>query len=236
MLTSHEWRLAIEATAGEVLRQVDWPGPPVDAIRLAKTLQLTVAWAPGQPARGRIQRIAGRSTIFLKPEDRPERIQWAAAHEIGENLAWKVCAALDVDGPELTPRQREELANQLARELLLPAPWFRRDCFAVGFQLDALKTRYGTASHDLIAWRWLDLDIPGVVTIFDQGVLTQRRGNLPGRTPPLSPAERDCWSRLRNTRQPAIAADGQQTLRGWCIDSPGWQREILYAQCTDAEE
>lgn len=236
MLTSQEWQTAVMEIVQSVLSEAELSSPPVDALALAKSLAVSVSLSAGQPHRGRTKRIAGRTAMFLRPEARPERLQWAAAHELGESLAWKVCRALGLEGHDLSPRQREELANQLAKEFLLPRDWFRRDCAALHFDLPRLKARYRTASHELIAWRWLDLDQPGIVTIFDHGVLTRRQSNGPASAPALTDAERCCWTNLCRTRQPASAADPRLTVRGWCVDSPGWEREILYATWDLAEE
>lgn len=228
MQTQHDWLFALADAAQDLLRQAGIEAPPVDALALARSLQLTVVLDRTQPGRGRIKRVAGQAAIFLRPEEQPERLQWAVAHELGESLLWKVCRSLDVAGAELSPHQREELANQFAKELLLPFNWFRRDCAVGESDLAALKTRYRTASHELIAWRWLDLEVPGIVTVFDQGTLTRRRGNGPASVPALMDAERRCWEQLMRTRQPATIRDHQFTVRGWCIDTASWQREILY--------
>lgn len=232
MLTGHDWRIALEEATQSLLQQAGQTDPPVDAVGVARALQLTVALDRSQAGRGRITRIAGRSTIFLRPDERPERLQWAAAHELGESHIWKVCQSLGVPGNELSPRQREELANQFAKELLLPAVWFRRDCQVFDCDLPKLKARYRTASHELIALRWLDLETPGIVTVFDQGVSKLRRSNGP-TCPPITAVEQSCWSRLRNVRQPDRQHAPPLAVRGWCVDSPGWQREILYATWSD---
>lgn len=236
MRTLTDWRLTLSASAAALLARSHVSSPPVDAIRIARALGLTVALDHTQSGRGRIKRIAGKVAIFLRPDERPERLQWAAAHELGESLTPAVCRALGVDGGELAPRQREEIANQLAREILLPDDWFRRDCRNVDFDLTRLKARYHTASHELIAWRWLDLETPAIVTIFDQGALTRRRSNLPVRPPPLTELERCCWNQLRQSRQSALVEDPRLTVRGWCVDSPGWEREILLTRPGAEEE
>lgn len=227
MLTCSDWRQAIESSVSEVLQQADISSPPVDALAAARALELTVAWDETQIGRGRIARISGRPTIFLRPEERPERLQWAAAHELGEAYVWKICRSLGVSGDELTPRPREELANAFAKSLLLPAAWFERDSRACDYDLLKLKHRYATASHELIACRWLDAEQSGIVTVFDQGVITHRRGNLPTRLP-LTAEERVCWSNLRRTRTSHRLQAHRLSIRGWCVDSPGWEREILY--------
>jgi hypothetical protein len=233
MLMLEDWKSAVVEISGRILEEAGIKVPPVDALALARSLKLTVVLDGTQLGRGRIKQIAGRSAIFLRPDERPERLQWAAAHELGESLAWKVCQSLGIDGGELSPRQREDLANQLAKEFLLPFDWFRRDSVVCESDLLALKSIYQTASHELIARRLLDLETPGFVTIFDQGTMTVRQTNGPSRSPSLTDAERRCWEQLRRTREPAIIPGRHCTVRGWCIDSPGWEREIVYAAGTE---
>ena len=229
MSTLDDWRRAVAEAAGELRQCSDVIAPPVDAIQIAQSARLAIAMDRTQIGRGRIKRIAGQPTIFLRPEERPERWQWAVAHELGESQTGRICRSLSLDPGDLLPREREELANQVAREILLPLDWFRRDCESLDYDLVQLKARYRTASHELIAWRWLDLETPAFVSIFDQGVLTRRRGNGPISRRKLTEIEREFWKQLRRTRQPATLSDRELMVRGWCIDSLDWQREILLA-------
>lgn len=235
MLTSDDWRTAIETEVREILQQAQVRWPPVDAIGVARALKLTIAWDQSQGGRGRIAKIAGRPTIFLRPDERPERLQWAAAHELGESCVWRICRALGVAGDELLPRQREELANLFAKQLLLPAETFERDSRNCDFDLLQLKTRYATASHELIACRWLDAERSGIVTIVDQGAVTYRRSNLSAKIH-WTADEKTCWSQLRRMRRPQRVQSARMSIRGWCIDSPDWQREILYAMVSTDDD
>lgn len=228
MLTGQDWRRAIESSARDVLRQAKIRQPPVDAFAAAKAQQIPIVWDETQTGRGRIARIAGRPTIFLRPDERPERQQWAAAHELGESCVWRICRALGQSGDDLTPRQREELANAFAKSLLLPAPWFQRDSRVCDYDLLQMKSIYATASHELIASRWLDAESSAIVTVFDQGRITHRQTNLPTQIP-LTVTEKTCWSKLRDSRTSHRVQADRLSVRGWCVDSPGWEREILYA-------
>jgi len=232
MQTQSDWQAALTDVASEVRTRSQVHSPPVDAILTARALGLAIAVDQAQIGRGRVKRIQGRPSVFVRPEPRPERLQWTLAHEIGECQVEQICRAVGVRGEDLSPRQREDLANQFAQELLLPLDWFRRDCAALEFSLPALKARYRTASHELIAWRWLDLELPGIVTIYDQGSLTRRRGNGHRAAPAPLACEQSCWRELRRTRQAGVSTDQSALVRGWCIDTPDWQREILYLQFT----
>ena len=166
-----------------------------------------------------------QTSILLRPEPRGERLHWAVAHELGEELAGEIFKELGVDPRAAQPGTREQVANLLASRILLPTVWFQAaaasDC---SYDLLSLKERFTTASHELIARRLLDLPPSRVITIFDQGRVTFRRGNVPGRIPRLTPAEQRCWQRVHDTGSAAEDATGVQH---WPIHEPSWKREIV---------
>jgi len=91
MMTRKDWSTACDAVVAELLERADITSPPVDALLVANRLEWPVMWDADQGGRARIQRMAGRPTLFMRPDERPERLQWAIAHEIGEASAWNVC-------------------------------------------------------------------------------------------------------------------------------------------------
>jgi hypothetical protein len=238
-LTREELTAALEEVAGEVLDEAGVEGPPVDALALAGTLGITVAWDAGQGGRARCVRLNGtagrapRPTILLRPEPRPERRHWAVAHEIGEQVAYRLFDRLGLDPRETAPGSREKVANHLAGRILLPGAWFAADGTAVGWDLFALKRRYTTASHELIARRMLDMPPPVIVTLLDQGRLIWRRSNVPGRVPPLGPAEEACWQTAHDQNVPDRRDDGPLRVHAWPVHEPGWRREILRTEVTE---
>jgi hypothetical protein len=125
------------------------------------------------------------------------------------------------------------VACQLAGRLLLPTAWFARDAASCRWDLLALKARYPTASHELIARRMLELAEPAIVTIFDQGEVSLRQSNVPGRVPPPSRPEMQCWQVVHGTNRAQEVRHGMTTIRGWPIHEEGWAREILR---TEVEE
>ena len=138
---------ACDEVAEELLAEAGWSDPPVDAFQLAAELGYEIAFDARQQERGRFKRLAGRPTMFLSPDDRPERLQWAAAHEIGESAAWRVFEILDLD-PELAETDfRETVAAHLASALLLPRQQFEADVVRHDGDVPALKAKYATASH-----------------------------------------------------------------------------------------
>src|SRR6185436_10433959 len=150
-----------------------------------------------------------------RPDDRPERRQWAVAHELGESMAHELFADAGIDAAEMDPETREQAANLVASRLLLPTVWFLDDAHRFVGDLSVLKHRYETASHELIAFRLLDLPQPTVITVFDQGRQTRRRGNGASRVPPLARAEQECWLAVRRFgRAQETERDGRR-IQGW---------------------
>ncbi len=233
MFATEEISAALDAAIAELFESAGVREPPIDAVALARELGFALAWDDGQSSRARLVRVAGRSTggklsILLKHDPRPERRQWAVAHEIGEYLSPRVSDALGLDPQTARIGDREKIANLLASRLLLPSDWFAADAVSSNWDLLDLKRRYATASHELIARRMLDFATPVVISIIDQGRLEFRRGNVPGRIPSLTPLERDCWNRIHASAKPIGPEQaGSLTIRGWPIHEPHWHREIL---------
>lgn len=221
------WWEALNAVADELLSEAGCSGPPIDALRMAGRLGVVVAFDSAQAARGRHKRLGGEPTIFLKPDSRPERLQWAAAHELGEVVACRVFARAASQLDEMAGTLRERVANLLASRLLLPGKWFVRDVRRVRGDIAELKARYQTASHELIAYRLLDLPEPSIVTIFDQGRATRRRSNFAGPLPGLLEVEVHCWREVHDTGRHCEMSRPRLVVQGWPVHEEGWKREIL---------
>ncbi len=146
---------------------------------------------------------------------------------MGEFSAARICREADADLDDVTPHLREQLANWFAARLLLPTVWFASDAERRDGDLFLLKSRYATASHELIAMRLLDLEWPAVVSVFDQCRLTRRRSNLSAGTPPLQPVERRAHGDAHFLGVPVELRHGALRSRAWPIHEPGWKREIV---------
>ena len=222
--TREELAAGLDRVAENILAVAGVQAPPVDAFAVARALGIDLAWDDRQEGRARYVRLgdrragAGRATILLRPDPRLERQQWAVAHEIGEHAACRVFVQWGVDPRETTSGAREIVANAMAGRLLLPTAWFAADATACDWDLIALKARYRTASHELIARRMLECRPPVIISIFDHRKIRFRRSNLPGRTPPPSTAEMQCWQ--RRSLRPTSAA--------------GWRRSPSYSRLADS--
>jgi Zn-dependent peptidase ImmA (M78 family) len=232
-LTREELAAGLDRVAEEVLEEASVREPPVDALAVAQALGLVVALDDRQEGRARYVRLGdrwaarSRATILLRPEPRFERRQWAVAHEIGEHVAHRVFSHWGTDPRETVVNARELVANALAGRLLLPTAWFATDAAASQWDLFALKARYRTASHELIARRMLECRPAVVISIFDQRRLSFRRSNVSGRVPPPSHAEIECWSSVNESCRPLQTRQGSGLVQGWPVHEEGRQREIL---------
>lgn len=230
---NHIWNDALDATTEQIFDRGNVREPPVDALQLARRLGFAVLFDRSQPVRARRKTIDGKTTIFLQPEERPERMHWALAHEIGESFAWQVAQRI-----EEPPRdaQREEIANRLAARLLLPAPWFERDARECDFDLRRLKARYRTASHALIALRFLDLQPTAIVTLFDHCRPSCRKSNRAWFPCRLLPAERAAVEAAHTHGVPAFRTAPGCSIRAWPVHEPGWKREIVHVMYDEGFE
>jgi hypothetical protein len=232
-LTSEELAAGLDRVAAAILSEAGVEGPPVDAFAMAGKLGVAVAVDDCQSGRARYVRMSNRrsrttkAAILLRPEPRLERRHWAVAHEIAEHTAYRVFLELGIDPRETAPNTREQVANHMAGRILLPSAWFSADGAACGWDLIELKTRYSTASHELIARRMLECRPAVIISIFDQQRISWRRSNVPGRAPPLSPEETACWRNVHQRNRPAQTNAGLQIVQGWPVHEDGWMREIL---------
>jgi len=221
------WQAACDDVAAEILAECGVTGPPVDAFALAEQLGLMIAFDAGQQGRGRLKRVAGRTSIFIRPEERPERLHWAVAHEIGEAVAARVYSCVGHSLQDPGPGQREQVANRMASALLLPRDWFLRDVRLFDCDVLELKKQYGTASHELVLLNLLRLPDLTLVSVFDHGRITRRRGN--GQLPPprLLPLERKVQQRLADGQERCEEVGDGVRVQGWAVHEPGWPRELL---------
>src|SRR5690606_27104619 len=134
-IPQEELSAALDSVAAEAIDRSALAEPPVDAVRVAQALGLTVVWDDRQAGRARRATVgggAGIACVFVRHDPRQEREHWAVAHEIGESLANIVFEQLGIE-PQAAPNAaREFIANALAGRILLPRDWFQFDASACG--------------------------------------------------------------------------------------------------------
>jgi uncharacterized protein DUF955 len=228
----------IDETVNQFLKASRLYKPPVDAIVVADRLGFAMVWDERQIGRARIAMVAPRRgrlprpTIFLRPDPRLERVQWALAHEIGEAAIASILKKTRINAGQLPDQAREQFANLFARRLLLPSAWFASSVRECDLNLLELKQIYSTASHELIAWRMLDLPQPAIVSLFDHGRLQSRRSNLSGQLPPVNRAEANAWRQAHETNKP-VRLDSPTRIDAWPIHEPAWRREIVRTEVAE---
>jgi Zn-dependent peptidase ImmA (M78 family) len=234
-LSREEVLTAVERCVEELLRSANISKPPVDAIALAQGhLGIQVCLDRTQSQRGRAQRASGRRQIFLRPEPSEERHQWTVAHEIGEHQKIHLLERLGVEPGQTRPMAGESLANLFAYHLLVPGCWFASDAAQTGYDLLELKDIYRTSSHEVIAWRLLDLPEPCIITIVDNDAIHRRRSNAWPIRQELEPAESECQRYVNHYSRPRVIQRDGWTVHGWPVHKTDWKREILRSQ-VDAE-
>ena len=241
-ITPHDYAAALDAVVEDLLAEAGVVAPPVDAFRLAANCRLAVLVDDDQQGRARFVRLARhggdcqRGAIFIRSDPRPERRQWAVAHEVGEAVAEHVFRLLGVHPAEAGLAARESVANALASHLLLPTRWFERWARRADWDLLRLKRRFATASHELIARRMLEFEAPAIISVFDQGKVTWRMSNRGHRAPPLSPAETRCWREAHDTGRPRRRECQPLRVVCWPVHEPEWKREILRTALPELDE
>jgi len=219
---------AIDRMVEELLDRAGLQGPPVDAIALAqKHLGMVVVLDRRQQQRGRAQRAGGQPQIYLRPEPTEERHQWSVAREIGEHQKPELLRRLALEPDQARTLTGESLLNLFSAHLLVPTRWFTRDAPASDYDVLSLKQCYGTASHEVLALRFLDLPEPCIVTIIDNEHVHRRKSNGPRIRKELSGPEQKCQRYVHKHSRPRVVQEKGWTVQGWPVHQDAWKREIL---------
>lgn len=201
--------------------------PPVRPALIAEELRLQCCGRRDLPTRGKIVRTRHAAIAVLRPEPRAERSHWTLAHEVGEFLMPHIERHVDVPVDSVS---REWLADRFASLLLVPPGWFERDCSIHRFDLPALKELYSTASHEVLARRMLDADVPTIISVFDHGQLKWR---LPPVRNRLLPIEIDAQRVVHRDSRPTELSTGPYRAQAWPIHEADWKREIIRTTVDD---
>jgi predicted transcriptional regulator len=233
-LSREEIYHAIDLLVEELLAAAKVTEPPVDALALARHLGMSVSVASGPVPRGRRQPAGGRTQVLLEPGQSAERHHWTVAQAIGARFKADLLHRLGVP-PELSRGLAGlSLADLFAEHLLAPTDWFAGDARAVGHDLLDLKGRYPTASHEVLAWRLLDLPEPCIIAVVDNDHVYRRRSNAFQVRKELEPAERACQRYVNQHSRPRVLRQDGWTVQGWPLHRPDWKREILRSVVEEA--
>lgn len=228
-LFADEAARVIDRVADDLLWEASVSRPPIDAFAVADRLSLRVVRDDRMQQRGRFvhQQESGPGTVVVGPDARPERRQWAVAHEIGEAFAHRVFDSLEIDPADTQPCAREHIANAIAGRLIAPSRWLTGIYRASDYDLVATKREFSTASFELLARRLVEsASWPIVASVFDHNQLTWRRHSHSGRSAPLCRPERLAQRRTHRSGRPTAIID-DNAVRCWPVHEPGWKREIV---------
>lgn len=145
-----------EGVALGVLRELEDPAPPMNAISLARACGLRVVEIDGKGAR-----LVGR-TIEVPARAQLVRKHGLVAHELAH---WALLRA----GEPST----EAAADYVAGALMLPRAVFDRDLRSTGWDIRQLRAKHVNCSAELIARRIANLR-DACVTVWDNGKLKTR--------------------------------------------------------------
>lgn len=207
---------------------------PVDALELAEHhLGIPVQFVePAEEDEGGRRRPRSRPAgngITLTTDMTDEQQQKAAAAGIANLLLPDILHKLGIpQGAEGKPFLAH-VRGLVVPRVLIPTRLLRaalRDC---KYDVPALKRVFETATMEMIALRFLDLDTPCVVAIVDDGVVAARRGNQAPAEKRLSDAERECVERVTELDLPHRARVGEWTAWGWPVPDRPFRRILLRA-------
>ncbi len=180
----------LDGVVRELLAACRIDRPPVHAKEIADKLGIVYDEAELRGRRGQSFRRRGRQHVEVKRRDRPERKNFALAHEIMELQLKKV---LD------DPRECHRRANLGASFLLMPTEWFREECLTTRFDIAQLKKVFSTPSWEAVALRTLNFS-EAIITILDDGRVTRRKSSYPYYVPrKLSREEEEVAERVFRT-------------------------------------
>ena len=173
-----------------LLEACDVTQPPVEPRSMAKKLGIIYTEAQLEGRRGQSFRSRGRQHVQVHQSDRPERKNFALAHEIMEIQLKKA-----IHNPTLCHRW----ANLGASFLLTPTPWFREECLITDFDVAQLKSTFSSASWEVVSLRTLNFS-ESIVTIVDNGRISRRKSSYPYHVPrKLSEEEHNALHKVLQT-------------------------------------
>ncbi len=227
-LSREEVVSTVDEIVEELLDAAGVTRPPTDSIVLAQRhLGLMVCLDRRERKPGRSRRTRESEQIFLSPDQSPEQQQWTVAHAIGQHLKPDLLERLGIPTDERPALLGESLPNLLAQRLLVPTLWLQDEVRNCDGDLLELKKRFPTASHEVIAWRLLDLADPCIITIIDNDHVHRRRSNAWRMRKELSGPEKLCQRYVNQYSRPTLVREEGWTVQGWPIHQADWKREIL---------
>lgn len=223
--TLHGWKDACDDFVDDTLAEVGLVDPPVDAFQVAAHLGLDIVLNKTSFSRARLKSIAGRRQIVVNDESRSEAVQWAVAHEIGEQIAPQIVARTGSTEP-VRGFLREQIASEFAGRLLLPRRWFFDAIEETEADIFQMKKQFATSSFELILLGMLRSPDLTVVQIFDEWGNARRFSNSNERQA-NKPCELDAWQHCHFTGEAVDFIEDGFRVQCWPLHEENRKRELM---------
>ncbi|MFM8272756.1 MAG: hypothetical protein ACKODX_10545, partial [Gemmata sp.] len=167
--------------------------------------------------------------IALTTDMSDEQQHRVAAAGIANLLIPDILRKLNVPLGSESKQFLTQVRGLVVPRVLVPGRLLRtalRDC---KYDVPALKRVFTTASMEMIAQRFLDLDGPCVVAVVDDGTVASRRSNRFPATRKLESAEEECVERVTELDLPHRARVNGWTAWGWPVPDRPFRRILLRA-------
>ncbi len=174
-------------------------------------------------------RGANAGTITLTTDMSEEQRQRVAADGIARLLLPDICKKVGMMLGSESKQFVTFVRGLVIPRVLIPTRAFRSALRECRYDVPALKRIFATASMEMIALRFLDLDETCVVSIVDDGVVASRRGNRVAVSRKLEAAEQECVERITELELPHRARKGDWTAHGWPVPDRPFRRILLRA-------
>jgi len=189
----------ISTRVEELLAEAGFKQPPVNPLLIGARHEIYFMIRP-LPAELPGFKILqhGDSWVVTLGSDLPPENQTLAAS--------RAVASILIEAPPDLQELKEQIVEQGAEELLMPRPWFEEALKSFGYDVAALKRRFGVP-YDTVALRTLRFR-PAILTIFENAEVVQRTAS-PGLEwrPEPSLAEREILQRAMQTSTYQRASD-----------------------------
>ncbi len=225
-LSREDLLTAVDRAVADLLAAAGVAAPPVDAVAVAERhLGLTIR--QDDRPRSRSSKANDRREIVLSSGLSEEQTQSAVARALGAVMKPEILRILGIPPEERQGLLGSSPAERFAERFLLPTAWFAAEARALDFDVAALHERFGTAGHEAIAARLLDLPEPCVIAVIDDGIVVRRRSNAWRVNRELSPAERECQRHIHEHGLPHVVRSAGWTVNGWPVPRTLGRRVIL---------
>lgn len=196
--------ILVTETVSRLLSEAGFKQPPVNPLLIGAHHEIYFMVRPIPEEATEYKTLQhGESWVVTVNGDLPPENQTVAAA--------RAVAGILIQVPEELKEMKDSIVETGAEEMLMPKPWFEEAIKSFGFDVAALKRRFGV-TYEVVALRTLHFR-PAVLTIFDNVDLVSRTASkgLTYRTEP-SLAEQEILQRALETSTYQRASDAEALI------------------------